>query len=40
MRDYDRAMEYLQGSLDLRRKIGNKWGVAATLGTIGWAALL
>ena len=30
----------LAESLDLRRQIGDQWGIAASLGSLGWAALL
>jgi uncharacterized protein HemY len=37
--DYALASAYLNESLAIRRSLGNRWGIAATLGTLGWAAM-
>jgi hypothetical protein len=38
-RDYLRATQLVQESLELRRKLGNKWGVGVSLGILGWVAM-
>jgi tetratricopeptide (TPR) repeat protein len=37
--DYARATQLMQESLDLRRQLGNKWGVGVSLGMLGWVAM-
>jgi hypothetical protein len=37
--DYTRARGLLEESLELRRQLGNKWGVGVSLGTLGWVAI-
>jgi tetratricopeptide (TPR) repeat protein len=37
--DYARATRLLEESLELRRQLGNKWGVGVSLGTLGWVAI-
>jgi tetratricopeptide (TPR) repeat protein len=37
--DYARATRLLEESLQLRRQLGNKWGVGVSLGTLGWIAI-
>ena len=37
--DYARATRLLEESLELRRQLGNKWGIAVSLGTLGWVAM-
>jgi two-component system, NtrC family, sensor kinase len=34
--DYDHALEYYEQSLDVRRKLGDKWGEAGSLDNIGF----
>ncbi len=36
--DIVRAKRLLEESLELRRQLGNKWGIGVSLGTLGWAA--
>jgi non-specific serine/threonine protein kinase len=36
---YGRANQLLEESLELRRQLGNKWGVGVSLGTLGWVAI-
>jgi non-specific serine/threonine protein kinase len=37
--DYARAARLVQESLELRRQLGNQWGVGVSLGTLGWVVL-
>ncbi len=37
--DYERATRLVEESLELRRQLGNKWGMGVSLGTLGWAAM-
>jgi hypothetical protein len=37
--DYERASTLLDESLSLHRGLGNTWGIAAVLGTMGWLSL-
>jgi non-specific serine/threonine protein kinase len=37
--DADLAERLLEESLELRRQVGNKWGVSVSLGTLGWVAM-
>jgi tetratricopeptide (TPR) repeat protein len=37
--DYDRATQLMGESLELRRQLGNKWGVGVSLGMLGWVAM-
>jgi tetratricopeptide (TPR) repeat protein len=37
--EYERATGLLEESLELRRQLGNKWGVGVSLGTLGWVAI-
>jgi tetratricopeptide (TPR) repeat protein len=34
-----RANQLLEESLELRRQLGNKWGVGVSLGILGWIAM-
>lgn len=34
-----RAMRLVEESLELRRQLGNKWGIGVSLGILGWAAM-
>ncbi len=38
-RDYARATQLMEESLELRRQLGNKWGVGVSLGMLGWVAM-
>jgi non-specific serine/threonine protein kinase len=37
--DYARATQLIQESLELRRQLGNKWGIGVSLGMLGWVAI-
>jgi non-specific serine/threonine protein kinase len=37
--DYARATQLVEESLELRRQLGNKWGVGVSLGILGWVAM-
>jgi non-specific serine/threonine protein kinase len=37
--DYVRAAQLVEESLELRRQLGNKWGVGVSLGILGWIAM-
>jgi len=37
--DYARATRLIEESLELRRQLGNKWGVGVSLGMLGWVAM-
>jgi tetratricopeptide (TPR) repeat protein len=37
--DYVRATQLMEESLELRRQLGNKWGVGVSLGMLGWVAM-
>jgi tetratricopeptide (TPR) repeat protein len=37
--EYERATRLLEESLQLRRQLGNKWGIGVSLGTLGWVAI-
>ena len=39
-KQYDRATSLLEESLAIRRTLGERWGIATSLGTLGWVALL
>ncbi|MGZ9222733.1 MAG: tetratricopeptide repeat protein, partial [Anaerolineales bacterium] len=34
-----RARQLMEESLELRRQLGNKWGVGVSLGMLGWVAM-
>ena len=38
-RDYARATQLIKESLDLRKQLGNKWGLGVSLGMLGWVAM-
>jgi len=37
--DYARATRLIEESLELRRQLGNKWGVGVSLGMLSWVAM-
>ena len=37
--DYPGATQLVEESLQLRRQLGNKWGVGVSLGILGWVAM-
>jgi len=37
--DYQRATQLVEESLELRRQLGNKWGIGVSLGILGWVAM-
>jgi tetratricopeptide (TPR) repeat protein len=37
--EYMRATQLMEESLELRRQLGNKWGVGVSLGMLGWVAM-
>ena len=38
--EYERATAFEEQSLEIRREVGEPWGIAVSLGNFGWIALL